>query len=80
MPVYHHVGCYAYRPEALKRYAELPEGPLEKREGLEQLRFLEHGIPIRCVEVDAHGRAFWELNNPEDVPKIESMMAQMGIE
>ena len=80
VPVYHHVGCYAYRPEALKRYAALPEGPLEKREGLEQLRFLEHGIPIRCVEVDARGRAFWELNNPSDIPLIEAIMKREGIE
>ncbi len=80
VPVFHHVGCYAYRPDALKRYAALPEGPLEKREGLEQLRFLEHGVPVRCIEVEARGRAFWELNNPSDVPLIEAIMAREGIE
>ena len=79
-PVFHHVGCYAYRPEALERYISLPEGPLERREGLEQLRFLENGIPVRCVEVEARGRAFWELNNPSDVPLIEAIMAKEGIE
>ena len=79
VPVFHHVGCYAYRPDALRRYAELPEGPLERREGLEQLRFLENGIPVRCVEVDAKGRAFWELNNPSDIPLIEEIMAREGI-
>lgn len=79
VPVYHHVGAYAYRPEALEVYAALPEGPLEKREGLEQLRFLENGIPVRCVEVDARGRAFWELNNPSDVPLIEAIMKKEGI-
>jgi len=30
------------------------------------------------VEVDARGRLFWELNNPEDVPRIEAMLAEMG--
>ena len=79
VPVFHHVGCYAYRPDALRRYADLPEGPLEKREGLEQLRFLENGIPVRCVEVDARGRAFWELNNPSDIPLIEDIMKREGI-
>ena len=79
VPVYHHVGCYAYRPEALRRYADLPEGPLERREGLEQLRFLENGIPVRCVEVDARGRAFWELNNPSDIPLIEDIMKREGL-
>lgn len=79
VPVYHHVGCYAYRADALIRYANLPEGKLEKREGLEQLRFLENGIPVRCVEVDARGRAFWELNNPSDIPLIEEIMRREGI-
>jgi 3-deoxy-manno-octulosonate cytidylyltransferase (CMP-KDO synthetase) len=31
-----------------------------------------------CVEVQAKGRQFWELNNPSDVPVIEAMMAEMG--
>lgn len=75
-PVYHHVGLYAYRPDVLRRYADLPQGPLERIEGLEQLRFLENGLPISCVEVDGRGRAFWELNNPEDVPRIEAMLRE----
>ncbi len=79
LPVFHHVGCYAYRPEALSEYAKLPQGPLETAEGLEQLRFLENGIPVRCVEVDARGRAFWELNNPSDIPLIEDIMKREGI-
>lgn len=77
-PVYHHVGVYAYRPAALKSYPSWPVGPLETLEGLEQLRFLEQGRRVLCVEVDAKGRQFWELNNPEDVPRIESMLAEMG--
>lgn len=79
-PVFHHVGVYAYRPDALAAYPDWPTGPLENLEGLEQLRFMENGRAVLCVEVEARGRAFWELNNPEDVPKIESMMAQMDIE
>lgn len=78
-PVFHHVGVYAYRPGALASYAEWDPGPLENLEGLEQLRFLENGAGLLCVEVDARGRQFWELNNPEDVPRIEKMLAEMGI-
>lgn len=78
-PVYHHVGVYAYRPAALTAYATWPTGPLESLEGLEQLRFLEQGRQLLCVEVDAKDRQFWELNNPEDVPRLEAMMAEMGI-
>lgn len=76
-PVFHHVGVYAYRPAALAAYPAWPAGPLEELEGLEQLRFLENARRILCVEVEARGRQFWELNNPEDVPRIESMLAAM---
>ncbi|MXX89397.1 MAG: 3-deoxy-manno-octulosonate cytidylyltransferase [Boseongicola sp. SB0665_bin_10] len=79
-PTFHHVGCYAYRPDALRRYAELAVGALEAAEGLEQLRFLECGMPVRCIEVEARGRAFWELNNPSDIPLIEEIMLREGIE
>ena len=77
-PVFHHVGVYAYRPAALMAYPNWPVGPLETLEGLEQLRFLENGRRLLCVEVQAKGRQFWELNNPSDVAVIEAMMAQMG--
>ena len=77
-PVFHHVGVYAYRPAALAAYPSWPVGPLETLEGLEQLRFLENGRAVLCVQVDAKGRQFWELNNPSDVPVIESMLAEMG--
>ncbi len=74
VPVFHHVGLYAYRPEALRLYPGWPQGPLETLEGLEQLRFLEQGRRVLCVEVDAGGRVFWELNNPVDVPRIEAAL------
>jgi 3-deoxy-manno-octulosonate cytidylyltransferase (CMP-KDO synthetase) len=77
-PVFHHVGVYAYRPAALAAYPGWQTGPLERLEGLEQLRFLENGKSVLCVEVSARGRQFWELNNPSDVPVIESMMSAMG--
>lgn len=41
-----HLGLYAYRKSALDRFVSLPESLLEKAERLEQLRFLENGIPI----------------------------------
>lgn len=78
-PVFHHVGVYAYRPDALSAYPGWPVGPLEGLEGLEQLRFMENGHAVLCVEVDARGRRFWELNNPGDVDRIETMMRDMGM-
>jgi 3-deoxy-manno-octulosonate cytidylyltransferase (CMP-KDO synthetase) len=77
-PVFHHVGVYAYRPGALAAYPGWDAGPLEELEGLEQLRFLERGLAVLCVDVQARGRLFWELNNPEDVPRIEAMLAEMA--
>jgi 3-deoxy-manno-octulosonate cytidylyltransferase (CMP-KDO synthetase) len=74
-PVFHHVGVYAYRPAALSAYPSWPIGPLETLEGLEQLRFLEQGRPVLCVEVQSRGRQFWELNNPSDVAVIEAMLS-----
>lgn len=78
-PVFHHVGVYAYRPSALAAYPRWQAGPLERLEGLEQLRFLEQGRHVLCTIVDARGRQFWELNNPEDVPRIEAMLMDMGL-
>ena len=78
IPVFHHVGVYAYRPEALAAYEAAGVGSLETLEGLEQLRFLQNGLPIRCVEVEGRGRVFWELNNPVDVARIETVLATQG--
>ena len=78
-PVFHHVGVYAYRPVGAGRLSATGRsGPLERLEGLEQLRFLERGAHVLCVEVAARGAQFWELNNPEDVPRIEAMLARDG--
>ncbi|MEM9717200.1 MAG: manno-octulosonate cytidylyltransferase [Pseudomonadota bacterium] len=79
LPVYHHVGAYAFRRDALLRYLELPETELERREGLEQLRFVANRLPVRCVVVEDRGHAFWELNNPEDVPVVEDMLQRNGM-
>lgn len=77
--IFHHVGVYAYTPAALSAYMAAEPGALEVQEGLEQLRFLEEGIPVHCVEVDARGRAFWELNNPADVDIIEGILKEEGL-
>lgn len=74
IPIFHHVGVYAYRPAALVAYIGWKPGTLETLEGLEQLRFLENGATVACVEVDGRGRVFWELNNPTDIPRIEAAL------
>jgi 3-deoxy-manno-octulosonate cytidylyltransferase (CMP-KDO synthetase) len=79
-PVRLHVGVYAYRPEALRRYVATPVSELEMLEGLEQLRFLAAGIPVAVVEVATPSFALRELNNPEDVAPIEQALAEAGLE
>jgi 3-deoxy-manno-octulosonate cytidylyltransferase (CMP-KDO synthetase) len=51
-PLYHHIGLYAYRREALANFVALPPSPLERREKLEQLRALEAGMRIDVALVD----------------------------
>ncbi len=77
--VYHHVGVYAYRPQALQDYIGWSPCDLESAEGLEQLRFLSYGATVQCVEVAAKGRAFWEVNNPTDIARVEGMLADLAI-
>ena len=51
-PYFKHLGIYAYRKPALDRFVALPESALERAERLEQLRFLENGIPIHVAETE----------------------------
>jgi 3-deoxy-manno-octulosonate cytidylyltransferase (CMP-KDO synthetase) len=72
-----HVGVYAYRRAALEGYGNLSPSILEDLEGLEQLRFLHHHIPVDIVEVEAPAWEIWELNNPSDLAPIENALRIM---
>lgn len=61
-----HLGVYIYTRSILLRMAELPSGHLENLEKLEQVRALEHGIPIRVWET-AHSSL--RIDCPEDLEK-----------
>ncbi len=65
-PLYHHIGLYAYRRAALKRYVSLPPSPLELRERLEQLRALEAGMRIDVALVDTVPRG---VDTPADLER-----------
>lgn len=78
LPIFRHIGLYAYTRETLKEYLQLPATPLELTEGLEQLRALENGIPIRVVEVDYRGRTHWSVDSPTDVERVEAIIAAEG--
>ena len=66
-----HIGVYAYRAGILKQFVALGESPLERAERLEQLRLLEAGIPIRCVEVDYESVA---VDTAEDIKRVELLL------
>lgn len=47
VPVYRHIGLYAFQRDFLLKYPAMEQTPLEKTESLEQLRVLENGLSIR---------------------------------
>jgi 3-deoxy-manno-octulosonate cytidylyltransferase (CMP-KDO synthetase) len=61
-----HIGVYAYRKAALMQFVQWPVGILENIEKLEQLRYLENGIPIKMVETAFTGIG---IDTPEDLEK-----------
>lgn len=73
VPQYHHLGLYAFSREFLTIYAQLLSTPLEQCEGLEQLRVLEHGYPIRVCLTE---RSVLEINTPEDWQKAQHLLEQ----
>lgn len=75
-PVLLHLGLYAYRPKALSAYAALGSCLLEEQEGLEQLRFLDAGLPVGVAVCPPPAWEMIELNNPTDVALIEAQMAR----
>jgi 3-deoxy-manno-octulosonate cytidylyltransferase (CMP-KDO synthetase) len=67
-----HQGIYAYRRETLLALTRLRPSPLERDEGLEQLRALEAGVAIRVLDSDFRSVA---VDTPEDLVRAESLLA-----
>ena len=65
--LYHHIGIYAFRRDALARFVSLPPSPLERRENLEQLRALEHGMTIAVGIVD---KPPLSVDTPADLERV----------
>ena len=70
-PLFHHIGIYGYRREALAKFVELPPSPLELRERLEQLRALEAGMRIDVAVVDTVPLG---VDTPHDLEKARSAL------
>ena len=71
----HHIGIYGYSREQLLGFVRLPRSPLEEAEGLEQLRALEGGIPIRAVTVRP---AFGGIDTKEDLDRARRFLETAG--
>ena len=69
-PLYHHIGIYGYRRQALERFVSLPPSPLELREKLEQLRALENGMRIDVTIVDTVPLG---VDTPADLERARAM-------
>ncbi|MBT6093635.1 MAG: 3-deoxy-manno-octulosonate cytidylyltransferase [Rhodospirillaceae bacterium] len=72
-PLYHHIGIYAYRRAALRRFVGLPPGVLEQRERLEQLRALENGMVIAAACVDTVPLG---VDTPADLERARRILAE----
>ena len=72
LPVYRHIGIYAYRVSFLAAYSRLAPAPLEEFEALEQLRALWHGYRISVAVTDAAPHA--GVDTPEDLERVKSLI------
>lgn len=71
-PLFHHIGLYAFRRAALRRFVGLPPSVLERRERLEQLRALAHGMRIDVALVDTVPLG---VDTPADLDRAREIMA-----
>ncbi|WP_019961002.1 3-deoxy-manno-octulosonate cytidylyltransferase [Woodsholea maritima] len=78
IPVFKHIGLYAYRFSTLRTLVALDPTPLERAESLEQLRALENAIPIRIVLTNYRGRTPWSVDSPEDAVRVEEILSREG--
>jgi 3-deoxy-manno-octulosonate cytidylyltransferase (CMP-KDO synthetase) len=72
LPLFHHIGVYAYRRAALDRFVALPPGRLEQREALEQLRALEAGMRIDVARVDTIPVG---VDTPDDLERAREILS-----
>jgi 3-deoxy-manno-octulosonate cytidylyltransferase (CMP-KDO synthetase) len=70
MTRFKHIGLYVYRRDFLLSYSDLPVGPLERAERLEQLRALENGFPIRVAETEYESLG---VDTPEDFERVSKL-------
>jgi 3-deoxy-manno-octulosonate cytidylyltransferase (CMP-KDO synthetase) len=73
---YRHVGIYAFRVHALRRFVGWPLGALERLESLEQLRLLEHGVELLVVE--SPEAIPGGVDTPADLERVRALFASLA--
>lgn len=76
VPVFHHLGLYAFRQDFLTKYAKLKPTPLELAEGLEQLRAIEHGYAIQVCPIE---KPLLEVNTFDELLKARSFATKIDL-
>ncbi len=77
-PIRRHIGLYGYRRAVLEQFISWPPSRYESLEGLEQLRLLENGITIDCIEVSPPKIQSSGIDSPKDLARAEILIAQHG--
>jgi len=77
-PVLQHVGLYGYSRNALSKIAALKPSRYEELEGLEQLRFLENGLTVFAVSVEASDMPQAGIDTPEDADRATKLLQARG--
>jgi 3-deoxy-manno-octulosonate cytidylyltransferase (CMP-KDO synthetase) len=72
-----HTGLYVYRRDVLLQFTRWPQTTLEKLEGLEQLRALEHGVVIRVIEASTSSIG---VDTPEDLQRVRELIGEGNFE
>ena len=72
---YGHIGIYAFRMQTLENFVALDQSPLEVTERLEQLRLLEHNIPLHIVLTEHRSIG---VDRPEDIQIVEKILLEKG--
>ncbi len=73
VPVFHHLGLYAFRRDFLNTYTQLEPTPIELAEGLEQLRVIEHGFAIRVCLIE---ETLLEVNTSDELSNARRLIEQ----
>lgn len=76
VPVFHHLGLYAFRQDFLEQYTQLKPTPIEACEGLEQLRAIEHGFAIQVCLIE---KALMEVNTSDELLQAQRLAAKMDL-